>query len=274
MIEILQFPFMQRALLAGVLLALLLAVIGIFVMLKKMAFFGDGIAHASLAGIAIALLSGMSPLLTAIAFSILIAIIIYFLEKKTNLSSDTIIGIFFTASMSLGVIIMSYQDGYQPELVSFLFGNILAIKSIELLYIAGFTVVLIGFYLIFFRKITLVTFDREMAYISGVNATAIELIMYISLAVAVVLGVKILGIVLVSALLIIPPSIAKITAHSFRGLFVASIIISEAITVLGIFLSYKFNWPTGATIVLTGTAFFIIALLLGKVSKLENSQKN
>ena len=270
MTDILQFPFMQRALLAGILLALLLAVIGIFVMLKKMAFFGDGIAHASLAGIAIALIAGMSPLLTAIVFSVFVAIIIYYLEKKTNLSSDTIIGIFFTASMSLGVILMSYQEGYQPELISFLFGNILAIKSVELFYIAGFTIALLVFYLIYFRRITLVTFDREMAYISGINATVIELIMYISLAIAVVLGVKILGIVLVSALLIIPPSIAKITARSFRGLFVTSIVISEVITVVGIFLSYKFNWPTGATIVLTGTALFIIVLFLGRVLKLKN----
>jgi ABC-type Mn2+/Zn2+ transport system permease subunit len=260
---------MQRALIAGILLALLLAVIGIFVILKKMAFFGDGIAHASLAGIAIALLAGTNPLLVAIIYSVLIAIVIYFIERKTNLSSDTIIGIFFTASMSFGVILMSYQDGYQPELVSFLFGNILAIKSIELFYIAGFTILLLAYYLIFFRKIALVTFDREMAYISGVNATAIELVMYVSLAIAVVLGVKILGIVLVSALLIIPPSIAKTTSQSFKSLIFTSIVISEVITILGIFLSYHFNWPTGATIVLTGTMFFILSILLTKIIKVN-----
>jgi zinc transport system permease protein len=119
MFEIIQYPFMQRALLAGIILGLLLAALGIFVILNRMAFFSDGIAHASLAGVAIGIFTSQNPLLTAIAFSILFAMLIYFLEKKLKLTSDTTIGIIFTSGMALGVLLMSLQKGYQPELISF-----------------------------------------------------------------------------------------------------------------------------------------------------------
>jgi len=269
--ELLQFAFMQRALIAGIVLAGLLAFIGIFVILRRMAFFGDGIAHASLAGIAIALLAGITPLPVAIAFSAVLAIAIYFLEKKTNLSSDTIIGIFFTASMSLGVLLMSYTQGYQPELISFLFGNILAIQVFELYLVIIFAVLLFMFLLVFFRKITLVIFDWETAYISGIKVTPIEITFYMALAIAIVLGVKILGIVLVSALLIIPASTAKITTSSFKGLVITSVVVSEITVILGIILSYYFDWPTGATIVLTGTAWFLLTFVLGKIFKIKST---
>ena len=267
MIEILQYPFMQRALMAGIILAALLAFLGIFIILKRMAFFGSGIAHASLAGIAIAILAGTNPLIIAIIFSVILALIMYFLEKKTNLSSDTVIGIFFTASMSLGILLISFKSGYQPELISFLFGNILAIQTFELIIIIILSIILLAFLTTFFKKITLLTFDRESAYLSGINITVLEITMYISLATAVVLGVKILGIILVSALLIIPASTAKITASSFKNLIIISIIIAEITVILGIMLSYYFDWPTGATIVLTGTALFLSTLFLGKIFK-------
>lgn len=265
MLDILEFPFMQRALLAGVVLAALLACLGIFVTLRRMAFFGDGIAHASLAGIAIALLAGANPLPIAIGYAILIAVGIYVLEKKTSLSSDTIIGIFFTASMSLGVILITLQSGYQPELISFLFGNILSISAAELPLILIGTSILFLFILYYFKPLTQLAVDREMAYLSGINVTLLDLALYISLAVAVVLGVKILGIILVSALIIIPPATAKLLAISFRGMVVMSVLIAELTVTLGIVVSYVYNLPTGATIVLAGTALFIIAFTLTRI---------
>ncbi len=268
MIELLQFPFIQRALIAGIILAGLLAFLGIFVMLRKMAFFGDGIAHASLAGIAIGIISGISPMPVAVAFGIVLAVVIYFLEKKTVLSSDTIIGIIFTASMSLGVLLISLQTGYQPELISFLFGNILAIKTVELIYFGAAAFLLILFHIAKRKKIALLIFDRESAFLAGINVTAIELILYIALSVSVVLGVKVLGIILVSALLIIPPSTGKLLARSLRELELITIIIAELTVVLGILCSYYLDWPTGPSIVLLGTAIFVLALIYKKAFKL------
>ncbi|MBU0649360.1 metal ABC transporter permease [Patescibacteria group bacterium] len=260
MIEILQYPFMQRAILGGMILALLLAFMGIFVILRRMAFFGDGIAHASLAGIAIGLLAAYNPLIVAIGFGVALAIVIFYLERKTTLSSDVIIGILFTASMALGVVLISLKNGYQPELISFLFGNILAIKTSELVLMSGFAILVMIFLIYFYRQIAYITFDREGARVSGVNTEVLDLIFYIALAVAIVLGVKILGIVLVSALLIIPASCGKLVAGSFKNLVMASVIFAEITVLGGIGTSYAFNLPTGAIIILFGTALFFLIL--------------
>lgn len=261
MLEILQYPFMQRAIIGGIILALLLSFMGIFVILRRMAFFGDGIAHASLAGIAIGLLAVYNPLIVAILFSIILAIIIFYLERKTTLSSDVIIGILFTASMALGVVLISLKSGYQPELISFLFGNILAIKVSELILMSVFAALVLIFLIYFYRQIAFITFDREGAKIFGIRTEILDLIFYIALAVAIVLGVKILGIILVSALLIIPASTAKLIAGSFKGLIGSSILVAEITVLGGLAISYLLNLPTGAIIILFGTALFFLTLM-------------
>ncbi len=259
MSEILSYPFMQRAIIAGVVLAALLAWLGVFVVMRKMSFFSDGIAHASLAGIAIGIVASVHPLTTAIIFSIIFALIIYTLEKNTTLSSDAIIGMLFTSGMALGVVLISLKSGYQPDLVSFLFGNILAIRSVDLLIICILSVLIILFLIFNYRSITLMALDVDTAYLAGVKVNLLQITFYIILAVSVVLGLKILGIILVSALLIIPPSIAKLLARSFKGLIACSVLFSEFIVLLGITLSYYLDSPTGPVIVLVGTgAFFAV----------------
>ena len=265
MIELLQFPFMQRALIAGIILALLLALLGIFVILRKMAFWGEGIAHASLAGIAIGLLVSYNPLITAIIFAVIFAILVYVLERKTSLSGDVIIGILFTSSMALGIVLINLQNNYQPDLLSFLFGNILAIKTSELYLMIIFSILVLLFLLIYKRQLTLLTFDRESAYLAGINVDAFDLIFYICLGIAVVLGVKILGIILVSALLIIPASCAKLVARSFGMLEYLSIVFAEVIVILGLVISYYLNLPSGAIIILTGTALFLCLVFLKRL---------
>ncbi len=264
MLEILQYPFMQRAIIGGLILGAILAIMGIFVILRRMAFFGDGIAHASLAGIAIGILVSQNPLIIAIIFSIILAAIIFYLERKTTLTSDVIIGILFTASMALGVVLISFKTGYQPELISFLFGNILAIKTSELIIMSIFAILVATFLFYFYRQIIFITFDREGAKVSGINTEVLDFIFYIMLAVAIVLGVKILGIILVSALLIIPASIGKLASRSFKQLTIMSVVFSEIIVLGGIIISYFLNLPTGAIIILFGTTLFLIVLFCRK----------
>ncbi len=264
MFELFHYPFMQRAIIAGVLLAGLFSYLGVFVVLRRMAFFSDGIAHASLAGVAAGVLLSINPLITALMASVVFAVIMFFLEKKTTVSSDTAVGLIFTFGMSLGVLLISLKRGYQPELIGFLFGNILMIKSLDLLLIAIASVLISGLLFLFRREITLLSLDREMAYLSGVNTDFFQLLMNILLAVSVVLGIKILGIVLVSALLIIPVSISKLISQSFGKLVITSFLFAEAIMLVGIFLSYLFDLPTGAIIVLTGSVVFFAVFLLRK----------
>jgi zinc transport system permease protein len=262
MSELLQLPFMQRALLAGVLLAMVLAYLGIFVTLRRMAFFSDGIAHAALAGAAIGLLTRVNPLFSALIFSMLLAALIYWLEKKSPLSSDSIIGILFTSGMALGIVLISLRRGYQPELIGYLFGNILAIRRQDLLLIVLFSLLIMAFIITQKRKLTLLALDQEMAHMAGVNPDFYQLLLYIVLAAALVMGIRVLGIILVSAILIIPVSSARLLSRSFRALVLWTIVISETVMIGGLIASYYLNLPSGAVIVLSGSAAFTLALSL------------
>jgi zinc transport system permease protein len=257
----LQLPFMQRALLAGLVLGVLLSYLGIFVTMRKMAFFSDGIAHAALAGAAIGLLTRFSPLLTALAFSMLLAALVYWLEKNSPLSSDAIIGILFTSGMALGVVLISLRPGYQPELIGYLFGNILAIRGQDLALIIVLAAAILAFILVHKRKLTLLALDREMACMAGINPNLYELLLYIMLACALVLGIRVLGIILVSAILIIPVSTARLLSRSFKALTWLTLLIAEATVMAGLVLSYFLNLPSGAMIVLTGSTLFSLAFI-------------
>ncbi|HJN85151.1 MAG TPA: iron chelate uptake ABC transporter family permease subunit [Patescibacteria group bacterium] len=266
MLEIFSYPFMQRALLAGIIVGVLLAALGVYVVVRKMAFFGDGIAHASLAGVAIGLLAGFAPLPIAIVYAILVALAIYWFEANTKLNSDTIIGIFFTASMALGVVLMSFIPGFQPELISFLFGNILSISTSDVITVAILSVVIMTWLLIYRRHLTYISLDKDSAKIAGINSSLHDIIFYIALATAVVLGVKILGIILVSALLLIPAATSRLLTGTFNSFFWVSIVVSMLSVVLGLLLSFFLDAPSGATIILVATAVFFMVAIVTRVS--------
>jgi zinc transport system permease protein len=267
MAEMLQLPFMQRAILAGLVLGILLAYMGIFVILRKMAFFSDGIAHAALAGAAIGLLTRFSPLISALVFSMFLAGLIYWLEKKSSLSSDAIIGILFTSGMALGVVLISLRQGYQPELIGYLFGNILAIRRQDLALIIVLAVLIMAFILSHKRKLTLLALDREMAYMAGINPDLYQLLLYLMLACALVLGIRVLGVVLVSAILIIPVSTARLLSRSFKALTWWTVAIAEFTVLAGLLLAYFLNLPAGALIVLTGSTLFSLAFIASSLRR-------
>ena len=261
-LELLQYPFMQRALLAGLMLGVLLASLGVFVMLRRMACFGEGIAHASLAGIAIAVVAGLSPLPVAMIYALIIGLFIYWLERYTRLSSDAAIGILFTASMALGVVLMSFTSGYQPELLSFLFGSILSVRTLDLILIASVSAVTLFWLFKNIKQLTYMSLNEESATVSGVKTHIHVPVLYALLSVATVLGVKILGIILVSALLILPPATSRLLTASFKGYVIGSIIVAEAAIILGLISSLVFDLPSGATIVLAGSVLFLIGFVI------------
>jgi zinc transport system permease protein len=263
--ELLSYPFVQRALLAGVFSGALLAVLGIFVVLRKMAFFSDGIAHTALAGVAIALLVGQQPLVWAVGVGILFSVAIYFLEKKTNIATDSLIGILFTSSLALGVVLMNFKKGYQPDLLSFLFGNILTIRSEELWIIIPLAAVILVFVLFNYKKYLFICLSDELAKLSGIHTEIYRLLLYVLLAISSILAIKMFGIILVSALLIIPVSFSKLFARSAKSLLALSIIFVEIIVVGGSIISLILDLPTGAVIVLTGTLLFILGMAANRL---------
>ncbi len=265
MTELLALPFVQRALIAGVLLGALLAVLGIFVVLKRMAFLSDGVAHASLAGVAVGLLTGLNPLLTALGLSAMLGAIISWLERRTKIASDAVIGLVFTTGLALGVLLISFKKGYQPDLISFLFGNILAIQWSELYIMAAFGLVILIFLAFTYKKISLMLINQDLAHVSGVNVALYQTALYVTVALATVLGIKMLGIVLVSALLIMPVTTAKLVAKSFGQLTWVSVLVAQTMVLLGLYFSVLYDLPTGATIVLVGMGIFILTFGAQKI---------
>jgi zinc transport system permease protein len=258
-LEMFSYPFVQRAFVAGLMLAVLLASLGIFVTLRKMAFFGDGIAHSSLAGIAIALLLGLAPLPVALIWAIVVALAIYAVERSTRLPSDTLIGIFFTASMALGVVLMSFTKGYQPELVTYLFGSILGVRQADLVLIVAAAAPTLAWLIASFRELTYMSLAEENARVAGVPVAFHTLALYVALSVATVLGVKVLGIVLVSALLVLPAATSRMLTTTFRGYLVGSVVLAVLTTATGLAASFLYDLPSGATIILTGALVFFLA---------------
>jgi zinc transport system permease protein len=259
LLTIFQLPFMQRAMIAGVALGLILPFLGVFVTLRKMSFFGDGVAHATLAGVAIGIIAGVSPFMAALGIGALFGAGLYLLERETNISSDALIGVLFTGSLALGIVLISWRQGYQPELFSFLFGSILSISTQDLAVILGFSTLILLALWMFQRQLMLLALDKESAWLYGVRTEWLDFFFYLLVSITIVLGVKLLGIILVSALLIIPPSIAKMLASSFKRLIGGSIIAGELFIILGLLLSYFLDLPSGATIILVGVVSFLAA---------------
>ncbi len=265
MLEIFQYPFMLRALYSGLMVAIVLGWLGTFVIVRKLSFIGEGIAHASLVGIAGALLLSFSPLPVTIISTIFIAIGIYFLEKKTNISGDMAIAIVFTSCLALGIILLNFYQGYQPELISYLFGNILTISQFDVVNILIFSILIILILSLLHKQFLFTTLDPIGAKLAGLRTDLYDLLLYVILAVAIVLSIKIVGIVLVSALLVTPSASARLMAQSFKSFIAFSVILSLLIVFLGLALSYYLDLPSGATIVLTGTSFFFLIFLIRKI---------
>lgn len=264
MLDIFFLPFMQRALLAGLMVAVLLGSLGVFVNIRNLSFLGDGIAHASLAGIAFALLVGWMPTPTALILGVFLAVVMFLLEKHSPISGDTAIGILFTTGMAIGVILLHFTPGFQPELISFLFGNILGIETQDLWLTVGVGVVILLTTLFTSKKLAFVSLDEEGAYLSGLNPERYILMLYILTSLAIVLSIKLVGIVLVSALLITPSAISQTLAKTFSSFQIQSIVWACLMVILGLTGSVFLDLPSGATIIVIGTTLFLLSLLMQK----------
>ena len=254
--DVLAYAFMQRALVAGLLVSVMTSLLGVLVVLRRSAFFGDAIAHASLAGVALGVLTGWHPLLTAAGVSVGISMLLHAVERRTRLALDTVLGFVLPFFMAIGVLLLSLKPGYQPELMSFLFGSILTVSSDNLLLIAVITVVVLGSFLRFRPQLVFATFDEEGAQLAGIRVGLMLTGYYILLALVIIASIRTVGVILVNALLIIPAATAKILARSLAHMFVLTPLIGASSVVGGIITSYYLDLPAGpAIVVLAGLLF-------------------
>jgi zinc transport system permease protein len=261
MSEFLTYPFIQRALIASVMVGILCPFIGNFVVLRKMSFFSDAIAHAAFAGIAAGLLLGIDMSISSVAVAVLIALIIAFLSEKTALSHDTVIGIAFSGAIAAGLLIIGMMKGYRADLFTFLFGDILAITGADLflIFIVGVLTILI--LLIFFKPFLQITFNRDLARVEGINVRLFEYMLFIIIAVVVTISLKIIGIILVTSLLIVPAAAAKNIASSMKRLFMISCLFGVVSGIVGLVGSVYLDTASGPTIVMVSILIFFLTML-------------
>jgi len=267
MIDIFRLEFMQNAFLAGIILSLVLAVVSFFVVLRRLSFIGVGVAHSAFGGVALGVLLGISPTITAIAFAVVIANAIGYIGEHGKISMDTAIGIFFSLAMALGVIFIGMSDQYNVDLFGYLFGNILAITRQDLIIIAVLGGLVIISVVLFFKELLFVAYDREVAFVSGMPVVFLDHFFLTILALSVVISMKIIGIILVSALLVIPGAAASQITRRYASMIATSISIALISTVGGLIISYYSDLPSGATIVILASIIFFIAFMLGQSRK-------
>jgi zinc transport system permease protein len=229
-----------------------------------MSFIGAGISHAAFGGVAIGFFTGINPTITAIIYTIAVALGIELVSRKGKISEDVSIGIFFASSMALGIVLVSLSRGYTVDLFGYLFGNILAITKEEVLLSLFVAIFVIGLIMLFLKEIFLTSYNEEIARVSGISVRAINILFLIVLSVSIVISIKIVGIILVSALLVIPGATAQLFAKNVYFMIVASCGFAVFSTILGLLLSYEFDIAPGGSIVLTATVLFLIALFLKK----------
>ena len=267
MIDLFQLEFIQNAFIAGIMLSLVLAVISFFVILRRLSFISVGVAHSAFGGVALGMLLGISPTLSAIGFAFIVSNAISYIGGKKNLSTDTAIGIFFSLAMALGVIFIGLSDRYNVDLFGYLFGNILAITRQDLIIIAILgCVVLISIFLVF-KELLFIAYDRDVALISGIPVAFLDHFFLSLLSLSVVISMKVVGIILVSALLVIPGAAASLLTNRYPSMILVAVSIAVISTIGGLLISYFADLASGATIVVLASLIFFMAFAVSQLKK-------
>jgi ABC-type Mn2+/Zn2+ transport system permease subunit len=258
----LAYGFAQRALIGGAIIAVVCSLISFFVVVRRLAFVGMGISHAAFGGVAIGLVSGVDPILTAGGFCALVALGIGWFSRKGRIHEDTVIGILFATAMALGVVLVRMAHAYNLDLMSYLFGSILALKWSDVLIIAVMGIAAAGFIALFFKELLFLSFDEETATASGLPVKLVYYGLLVTMALTVVVSIKLVGIILVSALLVIPGAAGAQLSRNYRGAIIAAVVIGVVSVILGLYLSFWYDVASGATIVLVLFGLFLLSMAL------------
>ncbi|QQG52527.1 MAG: metal ABC transporter permease [Candidatus Falkowbacteria bacterium] len=265
-LNFLQYSFIQRAFVAGVFVAVICSALGLFLVLRKMSLIGDGLSHVSFGAIALGLFFGIYPFYIAIPLVILASVLILKISEKAQIYGDAAIGIVSAVGISGGVILASLSSGFNVDLFSYLFGNILAISQAEVISSALLSIIVMAVIYFFYWDLFSATFDEEYAKTTGVKTAFINNLLTVLTAVTVVLSIRMVGVMLVSALLILPAVTALQLSRGFKTAMTIGAAASLLSVILGISFSFFLDLPTGATIVMINVAFFGLAFVYKKIA--------
>jgi zinc transport system permease protein len=255
--EALQFEFIRNALAAGMLVSVICGVLGSLVVVNRIVFISGGIAHAAYGGIGLALYLGVSPGLGATLFSVAISMVMGVASIKSKERSDTIIGVMWAVGMALGIIFSELTPGYNVDLMSYLFGSILSVPGYDLWYMLCLNLAVLLFVFCLYKELVAMSYDEEFSFIVGIPVKVLYFLLLGLISLSVVMIIRVVGLILVIALLTIPPFIAEKYTGSLRKMMMLASLLSAVFTLLGLVVSYQFNLAPGATIIMVaGMGFF------------------
>jgi len=262
MLELFSYGFMQRAFISSALIGIVCSLIGVFVVLNGLAFIGAGISHASFAGVALGFLIGAPPLATAILLGLSTVWITGLLQQTGRMKPDVSIGIFYTLTMALAILFLGLMRTYNPEVLGYLFGSILSVTGSDMKMIMALSFGILFCLALFFKEFHFISFDQEMAEASGIPAKSLFMLLLTLMALSIVISLKAVGALLVFALLVIPAASAQQWATHIRSMMLGAATVGVFASWAGVMISYRFDLPSGATIVLVLTLIFFLSVFL------------
>lgn len=268
LISLLSYTFIQRAILCGIAISFSAALIGVILTLKNYSMIGHGLGEVGFASLALAVALNLPPISVAIPIVMIAAIIIMIISQKKGEGADIIIALVATGALALGVIITSFSSGFGTDSYNYMFGSILAMNKSDVILSSILTILSIAIYVIFYNRLFLITFDEKYAKASGISVTFYQFLIALLTALVVVVGMRMMGTLLISSLIVFPAVISKKFTTSFKGLVIMSVITSVVCFLLGLFISFFLNMPTGAGIVLVYVVLLAISSICCRLAKI------
>ncbi|MEA3352670.1 MAG: metal ABC transporter permease [Campylobacterota bacterium] len=269
MLEILEYQFIQNAILTGLLVSFASGIIGSLIVVNRMVFLAGGIAHTAYGGIGIAIYFGLPIFLGASLFAVAAAILMAFITLNQKDKIDTFIGLIWAVGMAIGIILVDLTPGYNVDLISYLFGSILAVSNEDIYYMGSLLGLIIFVITFWYRDILAVSYDSQYASLRGINVKLFYTIILVLSALTVVVAIKVVGLILVIALLTIPIYIAEKISNSLAGMMIKSGVLSSVFTITGLWLSYTYDLTSGASIIMVSAVSLLIFMTVSKVLKIR-----
>lgn len=271
--EMFSYSFMTRAFIVGILISLCSSLIGVSLVLRKNSMIGDGLSHVGFGAFAVATIFGFAPLEFAIPVVVIVSFFILKLNENNKIHGDSAIALLSASSLAIGTFLISITPGVNTDVSNYLFGSILAINKTDVIVSIILTIFIIGLYIISYNKIFAITFDERFAKSIGINTNLYNVIFSILCSLTVVLGMRLLGSLLISSLIIFPSLISMNICKNFKSVVIVSALVSVICFTVGITISFNSSTPTGATVVLVNLALLIITIIVNKLLLLKNKNK-
>lgn len=271
-LEIFYYGFMQRALVSGIAIALLCSVVGLFLVLRRYSLFGDAVAHSSFGGIAVGLLIGIYPMWTAYVVSLVSALVITRIKQKFDISGEAAVAVLLSSGIAIGLILISISGGFNVDIFSFLFGSILLVSVEDTVLVLGLTGIILIVILLLYRELIYSTFNEEQAKVSGIPVEKINYLIVFIAGITVVTSIQLVGILLISALFVIPNVTAIMYGRSFKQTALLSIAFAVSAVIVGILISYLFDITPSGAIVMLSIGIFAVTIGLKSMGLIDRSK--